>query len=266
MNERDLFDNADPCACPSSAELSKAVSVSLGLDTVSSPLNNMNQCSSSAFADFEPGVESSSRGVPELGAARNMNLENNALLVDETNLREEVDGLQQVSCMELLRSGEMDSAQSVTRGPVISRYVCKESNLFMSQMNELPAPSQVETPLPLEPYPSYPVNPDRFRQTPGMWCAYSGRSEPVRGAPDGHNSLCKYCNGGQACFGSRHECHCVWYNKGEQGGKGGTRSEEAQGYGQVESYQRAIPQGHANFSAIKTEPSVWVNCTDRTFR
>ncbi|XP_041653253.1 progesterone receptor-like isoform X2 [Cheilinus undulatus] len=266
MNERDRFDNADPCACPSSAELSKAVSVSLGLDTLSSPLNNTNQSSSSAFADFELVVGSSSRGVPELRAARNMNQEGNRLLLDDTNLIEDGDDLKQVSCMELLRSGEVDSAQSVTRGPVISRYVCKESNLYMNAVSELPAPSHVEAPLPLEPYPAYSANPDNYREIPGVWCAYSGRSEPERGASDGHNSLCKYCNGGQASFGSRQECRCVWSNKGEQVGKGGTRGAVAQAYSQVESYQSAIPQGHANFNAVKTEPSVWMNCTDRSFR
>uniref|UniRef100_UPI0037E8A6E6 progesterone receptor-like isoform X2 n=1 Tax=Semicossyphus pulcher TaxID=241346 RepID=UPI0037E8A6E6 len=262
MNERDFFDNADPCACPSSVELSKAVSVSLGLDTVSSPLNNTNQCSSSAFADFEPAVENSSRGVQELGAARNMNSEGSRLLLDDTNLREDEDGIQQVSCMELLRSSEMDSA----RGPLISAYVCKESNLFMSPVNELPAPSRVDAPLPLESYSAYSATPDHYRETPGTWCAYSGRSEPERGASHGHNSLCKYCNSGQVPLGSRQECHCAWYNKSEQAGKGGTRAAVAQGYGQVESYQSAILQGHANFSNIKTEPSVWVNCTDRSFR
>ncbi|XP_034545630.1 mineralocorticoid receptor-like [Notolabrus celidotus] len=261
MNERDLFGNADPCVCPSSAELCKAVSVSLGLDTLSSPLNNMNQCSSSAFADFEPVLENSSRGVPELGAARIMNPEGSRLLLVDTNMREEGVGIQQVSCMELLRSREVDSALTVTRGPVISRYLCNESNLYMSPVNELPAPSQVEAPSHLEPYS---VNPDHYRETPGMWGAYNGQSEPERGAPDGHNSLCKYCNG--ASLGSRHECHCVWYNKGEQADKGGTRAAMAQGYGQVESYQSAISQGHANFPAIKTEPSVWVNCSDRSFR
>ncbi|CAJ1058244.1 progesterone receptor-like isoform X1 [Xyrichtys novacula] len=269
MNERDPFDNADPCACPSSAELSKAVSVSLGLDTISSPLTNTNQCSSSVFADFEPAVENSSRGVLELGAARNMNPECNRLLLDDTNMGggEEGDGVQQVSCMELLRSGEMDSARTVAHGPVISRYVCKESNLFLSPvLNVQPESSQVEAPLPLEPYSSYPANPEHYGESPRMWCAYNGRSEPERSAPDGHNSLCKYCNGGQASFGSRQECHCVWYNKSEQGGRGGTRAAVAQGYGQVESYRSAIPQGHANFTTIKTEPSVWVNCTDRSFR
>ncbi|XP_020485367.1 progesterone receptor [Labrus bergylta] len=263
----DLFDTADPCACPSSAELSKAVSVSLGLDTVSPPLNNTNQCSSSAFADFEPAEKNSSRGVQELGAAPSMNLEGSRLLLlDETNLREDEDCIQQVSCMELLGSGEMDSAHTMTHGSMISRYVCKESNLFINQLNEMPAPSQVEEALlPLKSYSSYATNPDHYRET--MWCEYSGRPEPERGESDGHNSLCKYCNGEQVSFGSRHECHCVWYNKAEQqSGKGGTRAAAAHGFGQVESYQRAIPQGHANFSSIKTEPSVWINCTDRTFR
>ncbi|XP_035524708.1 androgen receptor isoform X1 [Morone saxatilis] len=274
MNERNRLDTADTCACPTTAELSKAVSVSLGLDTVSSPalLNNMNQCSSSsAFSDFDPTVENSSRGVPEFGAARDMNSEGSGFLLNDSTQREDdfgevCHGIQQVSCMDLLRSGEMDSAQTVTRGQVISRYVCKESNLFLNPVVEMPAPSQMDELLPLKPYPAYSANPNLYRDTPGVWCAYSGPSEPERGASGGHTLLCKYCNCGQVSHGSRQECHCVWYSKSEQGRKGGTRAAMAQGYGQVESYQSAIPQGHATFSNIKTEPSVWVDCADRSFR
>ncbi|XP_044060143.1 androgen receptor-like isoform X2 [Siniperca chuatsi] len=249
----DRLDTADTCACATTAELSKAVSVSLGLDTVSSPLSSMN---------FDSTVESSSRGVPELGAARN-------ILLDDTNLREDdfgevCHGAQQVSCMDLLRRGEMDREQTVMRGPVISRYVCKESNLFMNPVAELPAPSQVDELLPFKPYSAYSANPNLYRDN--MWCAYSGRSEPERGGSGAHNLLCKYCNCGQTSLGSRQECHCVWYSKREQGGKDGTQSAMSQGYGQVQSYQSAIPQGHATFSTIKTEPSVWVDCTDRSFR
>ncbi|KAM9356842.1 progesterone receptor-like [Symphorus nematophorus] len=278
MNERDRLDTADTCACPTTAELSQAVSVSLGLDTVSSPLSNMNQfssgISSSAFAEFNPAVESSARGVTELGAAGNMSADGDGLLLSDTNPREDdfgevSHGLQQVSCMALLRSGDMDSAQSVTRGPaVISRYVGKESNLFMSPVAELPAPGQVEELLPLKPYPAYSANPNLYRDTPGAWCAYSGRSDPERGGSGGRTLLCKYCNCGQASHGSsRQDCRCVWYSTSEQQGRnGGTQTAMAQEYGQVESYQSAVPQGHATFSTIKSEPAVWVNCTDRGFR
>lgn len=271
MTERDRSDPADTCACPTTAELSEAVSVSLGLDTVSSPISNMNQCSSSsAYADFDPTAENSSRGVSELGAARNMNSVGSVILMRDTNqrqgdFREVCHRAQQVSCMDLLRSGEMDSAQTVTRGPVISRYVRQESNLFMSPVAQLPAPPQVDELLPLKPYPAYSANPNPYRDAPAAWRVYSGQSEPERGGTDGHNLLCKYCNCGQAFRGSRQECHC-WYGKDEQGRKGGTRAAMTQEYGQGESFQSAIPQRHATFPAIKTEPSAWVDCTDRNFR
>ncbi|XP_019129514.2 progesterone receptor-like [Larimichthys crocea] len=276
MNERDRLDTADTCACPTSAELSKAVSVSLGLDTVSSPLNNASQCpsSNSAFTEFDPSVENSSRGVTVLGAAHNMNSDASEFLLNDINQREDdfgrvCHGIQQVSCMDLLISGEMDGAQTVTRGPMISRYVCKESNLFMNPVAELPASSQVDEVLPLKQYPAYSANSNQYRDSPSSWCAYSGRSEPERsgsGGPGGDTLLCKYCNCGQVSRGSKQECHCVWYSKEEQSRKGGTRAVMAQEYGQVESYQSPIPQGHASFSTIKTEPSVWVDCTDRSFR
>ncbi|XP_042348886.1 androgen receptor-like isoform X2 [Plectropomus leopardus] len=274
LTTKDRFDCADTCACPSTAELSKAVSVSLGLDSVSSPLNNMNQfsggSSSSAFADFDLSMENR---VRELSAPQNVNSEGTRLLLNDTNPRGDDFGevcpdIQQVSCMDLLRSGDMGSAQTVTRGPVISTFVCKESNLFMSTVAELPAPSsQMDELLPLKQYSAYSANPNLYKETPGVWCAYSSRSEPERGGPGGHNLLCKYCNCGQASHGSRQECRCVWYSNGEQGGKGGLRAPMAQGYGQVESYQSAIPQGQAaNLSTIKRESAVWVDCSDRSFR
>lgn len=272
MNERDRLDSADTCACPTTAELSKAVSVSLGLDTVSPPLGSMNQCaSSSAFADFDQTVQNTSRGAAELGAAGRMNSEGSGLLLNETIRREDdfgemCHGIQQVSCMDLLRSGEIDSAQTMTRGPVLSTFVCKESNLYMNPLPELPAPSKVEENLPLKTYPAYSANPNLYRDTPGLWCAYSGRSESESGGSGAHTLLCKYCNRDQSSHGSRQQCSCVWYSRGEQGQRSDTRAAMAQEYGQVESYQSAIPQGHATFSTIKTEPSVWVGCTDRSFR
>eukprot|EP00064_Thunnus_orientalis_P011757 superscaffoldBa00001733_g11788 len=154
INEHGRLDTADTCACSTTAELSEAVSVSLGLDSVSSPLNTMNQCSSGALADCDQTCGNSSQGVLELGAAVNMNSQGRNLGEDDFG---EVcyHDIQQVSCMELLRSGEMDSAQSVTRDPVISRQ----------------------------------------------------------------------------------DCHCVWYSKGDQGGKGGMRTAMAQGRHVILSYR-----------------------------
>ncbi|XP_033977182.1 androgen receptor-like isoform X1 [Trematomus bernacchii] len=267
INKR--VDTADTCAsCPTTAELSKAVSVSLGLDSVSSPLSNMNQCSgssSSIFADFHHTMESSSSRVQELQTAPNVN--SDRLLLRDTALKDDFGeachGIQQVSCMDLLTSGDMDSAQNRARDPVLSGYVCRESNLFMNPQEELPAPSQVEEMLPLIPYSAYSANPNLHRDTPGAWCARSNRSEPERGGLSGRNLLCKYCNCGPASLGSMQECHCLWYNKED---KGGMRAAMAHGYGQMESYQSAIPQGHGTLSTIKTEPSVWLDCSDRTFR
>ncbi|XP_063732443.1 progesterone receptor-like isoform X2 [Eleginops maclovinus] len=256
INER-----ADTCAsCPTTAELSNAVSVSLGLDPVSFPLNNMNQCSvnsASVFAGFHHTVEISSRAVQ----APNVN--SDRIILRDISVKDDFGevchGIQQVSCMDLLTSGDMDSG----RDPVISRYVCRESNLFMSPQEELPALSQVEEMLPLTPYTSYSANPNLHRDTPGGWCARSNRSEPERGGFSGRNLLSKYCNCGPASLGSMQECHCLWYNKD---GKGGMRAAMAHGLGQMESYQSAIPQGHGTLSTIKTEPSVWLDCSDRTFR
>uniref|UniRef100_I3KLW8 Androgen receptor alpha n=1 Tax=Oreochromis niloticus TaxID=8128 RepID=I3KLW8_ORENI len=264
MNEGDRLDTTT-YACPA-YELSKAVSVSLGLDSVSSPPNNMNQSSSSAFAECDSGtVADSSRGVPELRRAGNMNS-------DEDDFGEVCQGIQQVSCMDLFGSGEMDSAQTVTRGSVISRYVCRESNVFMNPTPELPAPPQVPGVVPLKPPSSYCASSDLYRDLPPeMWCAneraYSDRSQPQpqRGESGEHNFLCKYCNCGQAPRGNRQECRCIWYGRGDQGGKGGMRA-TAQGYGQMSSYPSAIPQGQNTFSTIKSEPSVWMNCTDRSLR
>ena len=197
----------------------------------------------------------------DLDAARSVT-SGDANIVDEFG--EVYHSAQQVSCMDLLlRAGDMDSAQPAARPPVVSRYVGKESNLYMSPAEELPATSsRVDELLPLKPH--YSAAPDLYRDAPGgVWCAYSSRSEPEGGGPGGHNLLCKYCNCGQASLGS---CHCAWYCKGEQGGKGGMRAAMAQGYGQVESYQSAMAQGQSALSAIKSEPSVWVDCTDRSFR
>ncbi|KAK9517776.1 hypothetical protein VZT92_023120 [Zoarces viviparus] len=267
MTHWDRLNTADTCACATTAELSKAVSVSLGLDSVYSPLNSMHPCSGGAFADFDPTTEHGSRTrAPELGA-RIVDPEGSRLLLSGADRRDDEDfgevchGVPQVSCMDLLRSGDAGSAQSEARVSGISRYVCKESNLFMSPTAELPGPSQVD-----RPYSMYSAGPNLYRDTPGVWRAYSSRSEPERGGSGGHDVLCKYCNCGQSSLGSRQECHCIWFNKGEQGGRGGGRAAMTQGYGQVESYQSAIPQEQLTSSAIKTEPSVWLDCSDRSFR
>lgn len=268
LTERDRPDSGDTCACPTAAELSKAVSVSLGLDTLSSPISNVNQCSSSgAYPDCDLNAQSGVLGVTELGATRNVNSEGSARVMREANLgegdfREVSHNAPQVSCMDLLRSSEVDSAQTLTRGPVISRYVRKESHLYMNP--EPPAPTaQVNGLLPLN--PAYPANAELYRDGAAAMCAFNGQVEPERGGTDAQN-MCKYCNCGPTSLGSRHECHCYWYSRGGQGRKGGTRAAMATEYGQVESYPSAAPQGHATFSAIKTEPSVWVDCTDRNFR
>ncbi|XP_068181545.1 progesterone receptor-like isoform X2 [Antennarius striatus] len=271
MNERGRSGTADTCACPTTAELSKAVSVSLGLDAVSSP-TNLNQCASgSAFPDLvESASESISRGVTKLGAARNMNSEGNGLLLNDTNprdddLEEVCHEVQQVSCMDLLRSGEKDGAQTVTRGPVISTYV-KESNLFMLPAAELAASSQVSELLTLKPYPSYGAGPNLYRDPPSVWCAYNESSEPEKVVPGGRALVCKYCNYGQASHGSTEDCRCVWHGNGEQERKGASRPAMSQEYNQMESYQSANPPGNGTFSTIKTESSVWADCTDRSLR
>ncbi|XP_054453043.1 progesterone receptor-like [Anoplopoma fimbria] len=238
---------ADTCVCATTAELSEAVSVSLGLDSVSSPHNNMRSCSSGAFADFE------------LGEAR---------AVNGDDFGELCHGIRQVSCMDLLRAAELDGALTETRDSVISRYVCRGSNLLLGPVAELhPSPSQVGERSPLSPYSAYSAGANLCRDPPGVWRACGSRSEPEQGVPGGHNSFCKYCNCVQASLGSsRQECHCVWYSKGEQGGKGGMRAAMAPGYGQMGSYHSAIPQEQLTLSAVKTEPSVWMDCMDRSYR
>ncbi|XP_030002059.1 progesterone receptor-like isoform X2 [Sphaeramia orbicularis] len=272
VNESDPLDTADTCAYPTTAGLSKAVSVSLGLDSVSSPLHNTNQCSSSAFTDCDPNVGINSRVMAaELRVSRITNPDGvrcqpRDKTHREDDFREVCHDAQQVSCMDLLRSGEMDCAQTVTRGPVITRYVCKESNLFMNPVAELPATPQMDGMSPLKQYSSYSANPSLFRDTTGAWCAneraYSDGTEPERSGPGGHNMLCKYCNCGQNPHGSRQGCHCVWYNKSERVGKGDMRAE----YDKMESYPSAVLQGQVSYSSIKTERSPWMDCPEQTFR
>lgn len=227
----------DTCSCPTTAELSRAVSVSLGLDPLSSPVSTVG-----AFPDCEPDSGSGSRGVAELGR----------LLLPAEDAA-------QVSCMDLLRSADVDAAHTVTRGSVISTYVCAESNLFVSPGAELPASPSVEQ--------LFPGKPNLCRELPAVWCvnerAFGGRSEPQRSGSGAHSRLCKYCN----CGGSRQECRCVWFNRTEAAARGAARAAVAHEYGQMESYQSAVPVGPGSYSrSIKTEPTVWMDCADGGFR
>lgn len=277
LNQADRVDTRDTCACPSTEELSKAVSVSLGLDPVSSPPpNNNNSLHSSnisgntvdpvvscgtaaAFAEYEQRTAELSRSMNQDGVGGHR----------EDDFGEVCHGMQQVSCMDLLRASDVDiSAHNFTRGAVITRYVGRDSNLYVSPAA---APQQPDGTIPLKPYTGTAANPGMFTRDT-VWCAteraYCEGAEqeravaaPVPNAP--HNGVCKYCN---CVRGARQECCCLWYggNRGEQQqvGKGAMRAE----YGQVESYQSVVAQGHAPFPSIKTEPAIWVDCTDRGFR
>ncbi|MED6290272.1 hypothetical protein CHARACLAT_011430 [Characodon lateralis] len=272
MTERDRLESIDAYVCPT-LELSRAVSVSLGLDSLSSPLSVVNQCPSSAFADFDQaaaGGRSSSSGAQELRTLGNASSDGSRLVRIDSSLGvdefvEVCHGLRQVSCVDQFTSGEMNGAQSVTRGSVISRFVSKDSSMFMNSIAEVPTTPQMTEVGPLKPLSA---EANLYRETQGVWCAteraYGERSEPYGGAYDGHSFLCKYC--GQTSFGPRQECNCVWYRRGKRSGKGDSPASTVQAYGQVESYPDAIPQGQSTFSTIKTEPSVWVHCTDRRFR
>ncbi|KAK7899538.1 hypothetical protein WMY93_020391 [Mugilogobius chulae] len=285
LNEADRVDTTtDTCACPSTVELSKAVSVSLGLDPVSSPpLNNNNINGSSSVVGGNGAVSGAAFTYYEASAgngteeALNMNQDGARLLHGDSSQREDefgevCHGMQQVSCMDLLRASDVDNGgHCFTRGPVITRYVGRDSNLYMHPAPELPAaPHQTDGMLPLKPFTATTANPYRDAMNV-VWCASEGNdAERAAAAPlpvGQHNGVCKYCN---CVRGARQECRCVWYggSKGEQQqqqqqvGKGGMCAE----YGQVESYQSVVAQGHGAFSSIKTEPAIWVDCTDRGFR
>ncbi|KAM3867049.1 progesterone receptor-like [Diretmus argenteus] len=272
MNKRHRADISDTCSCATTTELSNAVCVSLGLDAGSSQQNT--HCSRSDFADCVPAaLGTGSPGASHLGVALSLTSEFTRHLPDETNpKRVEFEECQEdtaygVSCMDLLRSSDIDSARTVTRGPAINhinQYIGKESNLFMN-------PFMQPEFLPLKPYSAYSANPALFRDAAaGVWCVservLSGRAELQRAGPGAHNLFCKYCNYGQASVGSRQQCHCVPYGDEQDGGKGGTRAGMAQGYGQVESYQNSIPLRHGDYPTIKTESTGWVDCTDTNFR
>ncbi|XP_061901476.1 progesterone receptor-like [Entelurus aequoreus] len=244
-------DRFDTCLCPSTAELSQAVSVSLGLDALSSPLHSTAHGSGGAAA-FQV-----CEAAQSFGAAAHTD-------TTEDEFGAVCQGMQQVSCMDLLRSDEADSSPTpVTRGSVISTFVCKESNLFA---NTEP-PSQMDRLLPLRQYTAYPLNPNLYRDITSVLCvdegAYGGRAEPGR---TGHHLECKYCKCGQAGVGCRQECRCVWHNRDEPS-KGGMRAAAmAPSYGQVESYQSEHSHGQPAYPSVKTEPPTWMDCTDRGFR
>ncbi|XP_053734700.1 androgen receptor-like isoform X3 [Synchiropus splendidus] len=241
--------------CPSTAELSKAVSVSLGLDPLASPLGANP---SGSLADGDPAAGSgSSRG---LAAACALAQGSDGLF----ELKEDEFGavcrdFQQVSCMDLLRSGDTESATRAA--PVMSTFVGRESNLFTDAGTEEPPPPQVDQVSPLTPYSAYSTTPSLYMEP---WSA-AERAQHGRPGPSGHHLWCKYCNCEQATVGSRHGCRCVWY-KGERLVNGGARASVVAQYGQMESYRSAIPLGAAAYSSIKSEPSVWMDCGDRAIR
>ncbi|XP_075899488.1 progesterone receptor-like isoform X4 [Nelusetta ayraudi] len=251
-------DPADTRVCPSTAELSEAVSVSLGLGAASSPLgggggsgmNPHGACVSGAYPDY---------------ASASPREENFGEAFREAQRREQQ---QQVSCVELLRAGEARGARSVTRAPVIARYVRTESNLFEPDQVEPRATSQVVEQLaPLRPHYPAAYGASLYQDGTAGWRAYggvSGQHEAESRGLDGPHLFCKYC--GQALRGARKECHCLWYNKSDQGATAGVRATMVPEFGQVESYPREAAHGAASYSAVKTEPSVWLDCTDRPFR
>lgn len=258
----DRLDSVDSCEFPSTAELCKAVSASLGLDPASSPPSNITQrCSGIGYSVFGPSAETGT----ELEPARDDHFEG-AVPTTGTDRNEDDFGVVRqdaASCVELHGSGVMDSVQLVTRVPVISGLVHKESSLFTNPVGEVPAPAQggeLSTP---KPYNAHFSKPRFYRESPAVWRAYSGEAAPERSG--GFNMLCKYCNYGHASNGAGQECRCAWYSNGEQGGKNGTQAAMAQDYGKVDIYQSAKSQGHGAYP-IKTEPPGWVDWTDRRFR
>ncbi|XP_061138528.1 androgen receptor-like [Syngnathus typhle] len=248
-HERDRFDT---CPCPTTAEFSRAVSVSLGLDALLSPNGNAG----GTFADCESAVGQSFRPVAEFGAARSVHSRRNAD-PRKGEFGDVCHGIQQVSCMDLLRSGEADGVQTVTRGSVTSKFLSKDSNLFAHSATELP--SQMAHLFPSKPYSAYTENPNFYRDTPGALCAneraYGSRVEMSRES--------KYCNCGQESARSMQACACVWH-KGEHS-KGGMRAAAttAQGYGQMESYQSEPFHAQPTYPSIKTEQPAWMECTER---
>lgn len=256
------LDSVDSGAFPSTAELCKAVSASLGLDPASSPLSNINQsCSGSGYSVFGPAAE----GRSELKPTRDVYCEGATATVGTEPNEDDFGELRQdtVSCVELLGSGEMNSAQLVTRVPVISELLQKESGLFTNSLGEVSAPTQGSELATLKPYNAHFPNPRFYRGNPAVWRAYGGEAEPEKSGR--YDMLCKYCNYGQTSNGAGQVCRCTWYSNEEEGGKNGAQAPMEQEYGQMEIYQSAKSPGHGTYP-IKTEPSGWLDWTDRSFR
>lgn len=258
----DRLDSAESCAFPSTAELCKAVSASLGLDPASSPVSNMNQ-SFSGIGHTVYGLAAESGS--ELESTRDVSSEGSIPPGATDRCEEDFGEVRQyaVSCVELLGPGQVDIAPPVSRAPVISRFVRKDSNLFTTPAGEVPPPTLASELIPPQPYNAHASNPRIYPGNPAVWRTFSGEAEPER--PGGYNMLCKYCNCGQTSNGSGLECRCVWYSDGEQGGKNGSLAAVAPEFGQVEMYKNAKSQGQSAYS-IKTEPPVWVDWTDHKFR
>ncbi|XP_061581759.1 androgen receptor-like isoform X2 [Cololabis saira] len=267
MTDGDRLDAADTHACPAIA-LSKAVSVSLGLDSLLSPLSHQ-------------------WSEPELGTPGDMmHSEGNRLLLPHTSTTRahELSDFGEVrpadarrsGCADALRSGDMHGARS----SLISRFVCnKDTNVFTNPVPELPATSRVTEVVPFSSaYSAFSASSSLYggnARAASAWCANERASSserpepPSRAGYGGQTFFCKYCNCAQSSLGARQECSCVWYSRAaEQGGKaaGAHGAAAAQAYGQVESYPDAVPQGQSTFSTIKIEPTIWLDYTGRSFR
>ncbi|XP_029917433.1 androgen receptor-like isoform X2 [Myripristis murdjan] len=275
LNEPDRQGVGDTCACPTTTELCNAVSVSLGLDSESSQ-HNINQCFSGSYSECVHTLENTPPEAPESEAPASMTSGvTRHLPSEETPKGEEAvkvcHDFYQVSCMDLLRSSEVDGVRNVTHSPAaVARHVCKDPNLFLNSVERRPVPSQMDEILPFKPYSTYSADPALFKDTAGVWCVseriYSSRAETEKGGSDGRNLFGKYCNDRQASLGSRQQCYCASHSDSQDAGKGAMRVGMAQSYGQVESYTSAFPQTHTTYSTIKTEPAGWEHYADVSFR
>ncbi|CAL8262802.1 unnamed protein product [Lota lota] len=265
----------DTCPCPATIELSTAVSVSLGLDSAPQP-NDLNNGPKNVFAESVPSATNNSG--PEFGAGVSVTPEvirgrPKAPEEMEQGAFDQVSGdMYRGSCMDLLGSSLGDTARTEACGhPAIAQYVVKESNLFiMNAVDEPPIPTQQDELLHMKPS-THTATPPLFRDAPGMWCVnehvlHNSRTEPERSRSCGHNWSCKYCNYGQPSFGPRQHCYCAPSSDDHSDENGGLQTGMAQGYGQVESYQTAVPQRLGHYSSIKTESPSWVEYRDPSFR
>ncbi|CAL8270905.1 unnamed protein product [Boreogadus saida] len=278
-NGRDQqYISGETCPCPVAIELSTAVSVSLGLDSAPQP-NDLNNCSKNAFAESVPSAAANSiQSAPEFGPGVSVSPE---VIRGQPKDPEEMEqgafdqvsgDVYQGSCMGLLGSSQGDSALPETRAhPAIARYVVKESNLFIMNAVDEPSALPRQDELLHVKTSTQTATPPLFRDTQGMWCVgshvlYSDRTEPERSRLCGHNLSCKYCNYGQPSFGPRQPCYCAPSSDGNGDANSGLQTVMAQGYGQVESYQTAVPQCLGHYSNIKTESPSWVEYRDPSFR